>query len=178
MRVDKASLQSLTANIFMKTGFEEVHANTLAAHLVLANLRGIDSHGVSRVKTYTDRIRSGMIAVDDDYRVERDLPSSCVIDGNNQMGILLATDAIQLAVKKAKATGIGIVGIRHSNHCGMLADYVKYAAENDCVALATTNAPPSMAPWGGKEPFFGTNPLAYGFQSQMQSRLCLTWQRA
>ncbi|MBM7839083.1 LDH2 family malate/lactate/ureidoglycolate dehydrogenase [Alkalihalobacillus xiaoxiensis] len=162
MHAKKQALQALITGIFEKAGFKENQAVRLADHLVLANLRGIDSHGVSRVKTYTDRIRSGMIAVDDDYRVERDLPSSCVIDGNNQMGILLATDAIQLAVKKAKATGIGIVGIRRSNHCGMLADYVKYAADNDCVALATTNAPPSMAPWGGKAAFFGTNPLAYG----------------
>ncbi len=154
MHAKKQALQALITEIFEKAGFKENQAVRLADHLVLANLRGIDSHGVSRVKTYTDRIRSGMIAVDDDYRVERDLPSSCVIDGNNQMGILLATDAIQLAVKKAKATGIGIVGIRRSNHCGMLADYVKYAADNDCVALATTNAPPSMAPLGGKAAFF------------------------
>lgn len=162
MRANKDRLQMLLTNIFKKAGFEQDQADTLAAHLILANLRGIDSHGVSRVKTYTDRISSGMIAVGNAYEIERDLPSSCLMNGKNHIGILLATEAIKRAVKKAHATGVGIVGIRRSNHCGMLADYVKYAADRDCVALAVTNAPPSMAPWGGKDPFFGTNPIAYG----------------
>ncbi|GAF23125.1 LOW QUALITY PROTEIN: (R)-2-hydroxyacid dehydrogenase [Bacillus sp. JCM 19047] len=162
MQVNKDSLQELVTTLFQKAGFEYEQAHTLAAHLVLANLRGVDSHGVSRVKTYIERARSGMINVGKEYEIERDLPSSCLINGKNHMGILLATDAIQLAVKKAQATGIGIVGIKRSNHCGMLADYVSYAAKHDCVAIAVTNAPPSMAPWGGKAAFFGTNPFAYG----------------
>jgi ureidoglycolate dehydrogenase (NAD+) len=78
------------------------------------------------------------------------------------MGILVATEGMKIAVKKALKNGVGMVSINHSNHCGMLADYIKYATDNNCIAIAVTNAPSSMPPWGGMESFFGTNPIAYG----------------
>ncbi|MBP2076913.1 Ldh family oxidoreductase [Oceanobacillus polygoni] len=166
VRVQHDVLQRLIHNIFLNAGFEEEDSKTLADHLVLANLRGIDSHGVSRMKTYMDRVRTGMINVGNHYTVHNEYASSCLLDGKNHMGILLATEGIRIAVEKAEKTGIGMVGIRQSNHCGMLADYVKYAADHDCVALAVTNSPSSIAPWGGKEAFFGTNPFAYGIPTR------------
>ncbi|AXF55293.1 Ldh family oxidoreductase [Salicibibacter kimchii] len=91
----------------------------------------------------------------------RETAVSALLDGNNQLGILSATEGINLAIDKAKQTGVGIIGINNSNHCGMLADYTGYAAEQGYVAMATTNTPPNMAPWGGKERYFGTNPFSY-----------------
>ncbi|QQK81718.1 Ldh family oxidoreductase [Salicibibacter cibi] len=173
----KEELKQLVQNIFQAEGMESDDAHTIAKHLTLANLRGIDSHGVSRVKNYTERLRSGLFSKGTNFTIHKEYPSSCLIDGNNSMGILLATEGIKIAVEKAKDTGVGIVSINHSNHCGMLADYVKYAADNDCIALATTNAPSSMAPWGGTESFFGTNPFAYGIPSGNAPPSYSIWQQ-
>jgi LDH2 family malate/lactate/ureidoglycolate dehydrogenase len=162
VKVQKDELQDFVSQIFSSTGLQEEQSVTIARHLVLANLRGVDSHGVSRVAIYTERLDKGLTNKNCDMNTTRESASFALLDAQNCSGIVAATKGIQLAVQKAKETGIGVVGINHSNHCGMLADYTAYAAENDCIAIATTNAPANMAPWGGKERFFGTNPLSYG----------------
>lgn len=162
VKVPKAELQDFVSQIFTCAGLDEEQSSTLARHLVLANLRGIDSHGVSRVAIYIDRLHRGLTNKKCELKAVRETASFALFDAQNASGIVAATKGMQIAVNKAKQTGIGVVGINHSNHCGMLADYTMYAAEHDCIALATTNAPANMAPWGGKERFFGTNPLSYG----------------
>lgn len=160
--VQKEDLEKCVLEIFQAAGLTEEQASIVARHLVLANLRGIDSHGVSRVDIYTKRLDLGIMKRKTEINVIKETPSSMLLDGGSGVGIVLATKGMQIAVEKAKATGIAIVGINNSSHCGMLADYTAYAAQNDCIALAVTNAPSSMAPWGGKESYFGTNPLSYG----------------
>lgn len=162
MRIHKDELEQFVSRILLEVGFDEEHVSTIASHLVLANLRGVDSHGVSRVAIYTERIEKGLINKKIQAEPERETASSMLINGNHGSGIVLATQGIHHAVEKAKNTGLAVVGIKNSEHCGMLAAYTMYAAENDCIALATTNSPPSMAPWGGREKFFGTNPFSYG----------------
>lgn len=161
-RISKPNLESFVNKLFIAAGLDEEQSFIIARHLVLANLRGVDSHGVSRVAIYTKRLDHGLVNKTMKDEMIRETNVSALIDGGNSMGIPLATKGIRLAVEKAKKHGIGIVGINHSNHCGMLADYSLYAAQNDCIALATTNAPANMAPWGGRERFFGTNPFSYG----------------
>lgn len=160
--VSKEDLTAYVQAIFQEAGLSENDSSIITRHLVLANLRGHDSHGVSRVSIYCKRLELGLTNKVFEPEIERESPSSALINGKNASGILLATAGIKLAVQKAKETGIAVVGVNNSNHCGMLADYTKYAAEQGCIALATTNAPANMAPWGGVERFFGTNPFAYG----------------
>lgn len=162
VKVPKAELQDFVSQMFACAGLDEEQSSMISRHLVLANLRGIDSHGVSRVAIYIERLRRGLTYKRCELKIVREAASFALIDAQNTSGIVAATKGIQIAVNKAKETGIGMVGINHSNHCGMLADYTMYAAEQDCIALATTNAPANMAPWGGKERYFGTNPLSYG----------------
>ncbi|WP_010531646.1 Ldh family oxidoreductase [Lentibacillus jeotgali] len=160
--INHTDLESYVKAIFQKAGLKEDHSATVAKHLVFANLRGVDSHGVTRVKNYIDRLEQGVVNWEHSMSVTKETPSSVFIDGSNELGIIPATEGIKLAVNKAKNTGVAIAGINHSNHCGMLADYTGYAAKHDCVCIATTNAPSYMAPWGGKERYFGTNPISYG----------------
>lgn len=160
--VSKEGLTSYINDIFLKIGLSKEQAEIISNHLVLANLRGVDSHGVTRLAIYCKRFELGLINKHATIRIERETPSSALIDGNNGFGIVNATKGIQLAMKKARENGIAVVGVYNSNHCGMLSDYTIQAARNDCIALATTNAPSLIAPWGGKEPFFGTNPFSYG----------------
>ncbi|WP_243296699.1 Ldh family oxidoreductase [Bacillus litorisediminis] len=162
IRMEKDRLTEWIIEIFTAAGMDGEQAKTIAEHLVLANLRGVDSHGVSKVDIYTKRLEKGIVNKDFQYNRLKETPVSVLIDGCNSMGIPLATMGIQLAVEKAKQSDVGIVGIKRSNHAGMLAAYTSYAADQDCIALATTNAPSSMAPWGGREIFFGTNPISYG----------------
>lgn len=160
--INHTDLEKYVQAIFQKAGLQDEHSATVARHLVYANLRGVDSHGITRVKNYTDRLEQGVVNREHNMSITKETPSSVLIDGANELGIIPATEGIRLAVNKANDTGVAIAGINHSNHCGMLADYTGYAAEHDCVCLATTNAPSYMAPWGGKERYFGTNPISYG----------------
>lgn len=162
VRVSKQKLEQYGTDLFMAAGLKEEEAKTIARHLVLANLRGVDSHGISRVEIYTTRIKNGTISSGLNYDIIKQTPISAYIDGQNSSGILLTTKATEIAIEKAKTTGIGIVGVKNSSHGGMLADYTMQITDNDLIGFASTNAPANMAPWGGKERFFGTNPFSYG----------------
>ncbi|WP_040982091.1 Ldh family oxidoreductase [Oceanobacillus jeddahense] len=160
--ITEKNLKKYVEDIFKVAGLADEEATIISKHLVSAELRGISSHGVSRVNIYTERLKKDLIEKKASPVIEKETNSTALINGNNRFGILNANDGIKLAVKKAEENGIGMVGIYNSNHCGMLADYIEYATQKNCIAFGTTNAPSNMAPWGGKEKFFGTNPLAYG----------------
>lgn len=160
--VSEKNLYSMVRDIFIGTGLSEKDAIVISKHLVNADMRGVKSHGVSRVNIYYQRLEKNIIEKNMSSNIEKETKSTALINGNNRFGILNANDAIKIAVNKAEETGIGMVGVKNSNHAGMLADYMDYATKKNYIAFATTNAPSSMAPWGGKEKFFGTNPLAYG----------------
>ncbi|MCM3762292.1 Ldh family oxidoreductase [Alkalihalobacillus oceani] len=167
----KDSLEDLISKLFLAAGLDDWQSNTISQHLVLASLRGVDSHGIIRVPIYLKRIEEGLTNKQLEVSIERETPSTALIDAKNSSGIAIATKGMQLAVQKAKKYGIALVGIKNSNHCGMLAAYTQYAARQDCIALATTNAPPNMAPWGGRERFFGTNPLSYGIPTGSETSI-------
>jgi ureidoglycolate dehydrogenase (NAD+) len=162
IKLNHEKLEKLTREIFHASGMPEEDAAKVASHLVLANLRGVDSHGVSKVGIYVKRLKEGIVNKTPEITVEKESPISALLNADNGSGIVAATKGIEMAVRKAQQYGAGIVGIKNSNHCGMLADYIQYAVRSNCIALAMTNAPSVMAPWGGKGKFFGTNPISYG----------------
>ncbi|MBM7691694.1 ureidoglycolate dehydrogenase (NAD+) [Peribacillus deserti] len=161
-RVQSKDLENLVEEIFLNAGLDRKQALSITKHLVNANLRGVDSHGVSRVGIYTKRLEQGLVNREFNPIHSKETPVSLLIDAQNCSGIPIAHYGMKKAIQKAKKSGIGMVGIQNSNHCGMLADYTRIAVENDCIAIATTNAPSTMPPWGAKERFFGTNPISYG----------------
>ena len=160
-RVDPTRLTKLVERTFAAQGVPPAEAATLADHLVLANLRGVDSHGVGRVGIYVDRLQRELVEPRANVCTLHETPVSALLDGGNGPGIVIADRAMRLAIDKARQSGIGMVSVRNSNHCGMLAYYTGTAARNGMVSLATTSAPASMAPWGAQAAFFGTNPLSY-----------------
>lgn len=159
-RVRHDSLREFVAGIFTALGVPE--SEEISDHLVLANLRGVDSHGVSRVGVYAERLEAGLVARETPAEVLRETPVSALLDGGNGSGIVVAARAMEIAMRKAGESGVGAVSVRRSNHCGMLAYYTRRAAARGLISLATTSAPANMAPWGGAERFFGTNPFSYG----------------
>jgi len=136
-------------------------AETVAGLMVEADLRGSDTHGVIRLPLYVRRIRAGGVNAKPNIRLVSDRPSAALIDGDNAMGHLVMRRAAHLAIEKAKATGIGWVGARMSNHAGPAALYVTMPLRHDMIGLYfAVGSSNHLPPWGGSESLLGTNPMA------------------
>jgi LDH2 family malate/lactate/ureidoglycolate dehydrogenase len=155
-------LRVFCEEIFLSCGMAQEDAAILADSLVQANLRGVDSHGVTRVGIYVKRLKMGLVNPRPNIEVVRESDATLLVDGDNGMGQVVGVRALELGLDKAKESGGISVGVRRSNHYGAGAYYVQRAVARDMVAFAYSNAPPTMAPWGGVDPYVGTNPYAYG----------------
>jgi LDH2 family malate/lactate/ureidoglycolate dehydrogenase len=135
-------------------------ARAVAGCLIKADLRGVDSHGMVRLPVYARRVEIGAVKARPDVRVLPAAGAVALVDGDNGLGPVVGTRAMAAAIARARAQGVGVAGVRHSNHFGPAAFYVEQAVEAGLIGLAISNAPPNMAPFGGKSRFLGTNPLA------------------
>lgn len=154
-------LQRFCTDLFQKAGLPKDAAHIVAESLVMANLRGVDSHGVVRADIYLRRIEAGMINIHSDMKMKSDGPVT-LLDGNNQIGAVVGTRALELAMEKTKEFGTSIVGVKESNHFGTCAYYLNKAVENDLIMIIMSNASQTMPPIGGVRPFIGTNPFSIG----------------
>lgn len=155
-----SAIETFAAGIFRFHGLPAADAETVAHALVLADLRGVDSHGVLRAGVYVERLKRRMINPTPKVRALQEGPATALLDGDNGMGPVVATAAMRLALEKARTTGTGTVAVRRGNHYGMAATYPLMALAEDCIGLTLTNGPALVTPWGGTRRFFGTNPLA------------------
>ena len=146
------------AAICTALGVPPEDAQRVSASLVQADLWGHQSHGVLRLPWYARRLQSGAMRAGTQAQTVVDAGAVAVLDGQHGIGQVLATAAMQEAVRRAKAHGVGAVAVRNSNHFGTAMYYSLMAAQADCVAMVCTNASPAMAPWGGREKRVGTNP--------------------
>ena len=159
-RVDADALRDLCMRIFASCGMMSPDARLLADTLVEADLGGVHSHGVLRVPEYVHKLTGG---VDPQGRpqVVSDDGACLVVDGGNSMGQIGAHFAMERAIERAGELGIAAVAVRGSNHCGAMAYYSAMALPHDMIGMATTNALPTMAPWGGAERILGINPVSF-----------------
>jgi LDH2 family malate/lactate/ureidoglycolate dehydrogenase len=160
-RVGAQELLVLTAAIFGRCGMRSEDAELLADALVAADLGGTHSHGVLRVPEYVAKLTQKGVAPRGQPRVVRDEGACLVVDGGNSMGQIGAHYAMERAIERARTTGIAAAAIRGSNHCGAMGYFAAQALAEDMIGLATTNALPTMAPWGGAERVLGINPVAF-----------------
>lgn len=166
MKVSPKALLAFMVQALRGVGIPEEDALTVGEVLIAADLRGIDSHGINRLKPiYIDRIREGIISPVTVVDVLREGPTTAVLDGNNGMGQVIAKKAMNLAMEKAKALGMGMVVVRNSNHYGIAGYYAHMATDAGLIGITGTNARPSIAPTGGLENLLGTNPLTIGIPS-------------
>ena len=138
-------------------------AKITADHLITANLRGVDTHGVIRLKGYVQRIQAGGNNPKPHMSVVNETPLTAVMDGDNSLGQVGGFRAMALAVQKAEQTGLGIVAMRNSNHYGMAAYYSMMPLPHDMIGISATNVLGCMAPTGGVEGLFGNNPASIAF---------------
>jgi LDH2 family malate/lactate/ureidoglycolate dehydrogenase len=173
-RVLADRLAAFVVRAFSQAGVPAQDAEILAGLMVEADLRGSDTHGVIRLPLYIRRIRAGGINVKPNIRVVSERPSAALIDGDNAMGHLVMRRAAHLAIEKAKATGVGWVGARMSNHAGPAALYVTMPLKHDMIGLYFAVGSSNHLPaWGSSETLLGTNPMAFAVPAQDEPAIVL-----
>lgn len=160
--LDSEALRRFSEECFVACHVPRDDAHIVADSLVQSNLRGVDSHGVTRLGIYVKRLKMGLVNPSPEVKVVQENDATLLIDGDNGLGQVVGVRAVDLGLGKTKQSGGVSVAVKHSNHYGAGAYYVQRAVERDTIAFAYSNAPPTMAPWGGVEPYIGTNPYAYG----------------
>jgi LDH2 family malate/lactate/ureidoglycolate dehydrogenase len=157
-RLAPEALRGFGTRVLAALGVPEADAALVADSLVQADLWGHQSHGLLRLPWYAARLRSGAVRAVADPAVLSDTGPLVLLDGRDGIGQVLTERARRLAVERARTHGVGVVGVRNSNHFGTAMYFTRRAARDGFVAVLTTNASPAMAPWGGREKRLGTNP--------------------
>ena len=156
------NLKKLIIKIFTKHSLSRKDSEICAEALLNAELVGAYGHGLSRLKMYCDRISKKVINPKPKIKIKKISSSISHIDANNSIGFVAADIGIKQAIKNAKKTGIGLVGIKNSGHYGLSGYYAEQAVKKNLIAFCFTNAPPAIAPHGAKKSLFGTNPICFG----------------
>jgi len=159
--VQAESMRQFCISAFKTVRLSQDHAELLTDALIQADLRGVNSHGVIRVPGYIKGYKTGGINPQPSIKVAKESGATAVMDGDDGIGLVVSYPAMRLAMDKAAEYGIGTVTVRKSNHFGMAAYWAMMALEHDMIGYATTNASPTMAPWGGITLSHGNNPISY-----------------
>lgn len=154
--------------IFIAAGAPPEEARLVSEFLVKANLAGHDSHGIIRVIQYVNEIERGFLRPGAKIEIERETPSSAVLNGNWGFGQVVAKRAMELAVEKARDNAISVVCAFNCNHIGRLADYTMIASKKDMIGIAMVNSTRFVAPFGGKERMLSTGPMSFAFPSDLE----------
>lgn len=154
-------LKDFIIDALIKMGVPPEDAEISADVLLAADLKGVRSHGIAHLKWYYQRIKTGLQQPVTRWTIVRETPTTAVIDGGNGMGMVVAYNAMKIAVDKARQHGLGAVAVRNSSHYGIAGYYSRMAAREGMVGMSFTNAHPSIAPTFGVEPLLGTNPIAF-----------------
>lgn len=164
--LDFPFLERFMFDALRAAGLPEGDARTVTEILIESDRRGIDSHGIGRLKPiYVDRIRDGILNPTTTVEIVRERKTTAVIDGHNGMGHVIAKQAMQLAIDKAREHGMGMVAVRNSTHYGIAGYYATMATQAGMIGMTGTNARPSIAPTFGVENMLGTNPITIGIPS-------------
>jgi len=172
--IDFDTMEKFMVNVFTGIGVPEEEARICADVLITADKRGIDSHGINRMKLfYHDRVKAGMQDPVTNFEIVREGPTTAVVDGHHGMGHVIGTKAMQMAIDKAKEFGMGMVAVRNSTHYGIAGYYTIMAANEDLIGITGTNARPAVVPTFGAEGMFGTNPLSIGIPTDEEFPFCI-----
>ncbi len=161
MTIDKDLLQEKLTQLLNKYGVRENDARIAAKVLIEGDLRNYLQHGVDRIFQILEGLKQGTIDPKAEAKLLVDLASVAVIDGNFGLGYSSGKHAMELAVEKAKITGVGVVGVINSSHLGILAYYSEIASKRGCIGVVMSTTSPAVVIKGGSTKTFGTNPISY-----------------
>lgn len=161
--IDFDKMEAFMADVLKRLGVPEEDAKICADVLIEADKRGIDSHGINRLKPiYCDRIRDGIQSPVTNFEIVKEGLTTAVIDGHDGMGHVIGKKSMAMAIEKAQKYGMGMVAVRNSTHYGIAGYYATMATDAGMIGITGTNARPSIAPTFGVENMLGTNPLVFG----------------
>lgn len=167
-------LEAFMRRALEAAGVPAADAALIGEVLIESDRRGIDSHGIGRLKPiYIDRIRDGILSPTTTVEVVRERKTTAVLDGHNGMGHVVSAQAMRMAIDKAREHGMGMVAVRNSTHYGIAGYYATMATQAGMIGLTGTNARPSIAPTFGVENMLGTNPLTVGIPTDEPFPFCL-----
>jgi LDH2 family malate/lactate/ureidoglycolate dehydrogenase len=160
--ISEKDLMQLGIDAFIQLGLKPNDARDVVQILVLADLFGLSTHGLSRIESYGDRLRIGGINPQPQIVVERIASAMVRVNGDNGVGPLVGMRTLEAAMAVAKDCGIGIALARGSNHFGPISPYALLAAEQGFATIIGSNATTTIAPWGGTDARLGNSPLGFG----------------
>lgn len=173
LRFDPDSLESFATAMLREAGLTAPHHDIVAEALVRADLRGVGSHGVARLEPYVAHLNAGGFNSDPEIDVAERSDSTLVVDADNGPGQSAGKQTMERLISMSKSTGAAVGVVRNSNHFGTAAYYTEMAAANDCIGMAMTNVPAEVIPFGGREPYLGTNPIAVSAPSSQDFPITL-----
>ncbi len=159
LRVDPEGIRRILVKIFVKDGIPEENARIIADNLITADLRGVSSHGVARIKSYLERAKKENWNFDPQITFEEH-GAVCVVDGDDGFGSVVGSKAMDKAMEMAKKNGIGLCAVRRSAHYGMASYYSLKAAKEGLIGFSCTNGVSNLAHFGSMEGMLGTNPFS------------------
>ncbi|HEX2255428.1 MAG TPA: Ldh family oxidoreductase [Afifellaceae bacterium] len=162
IRIEAEAARRFVAELMRARGLPEADAAVVAACLVRADLRGVETHGIMRLPIYLERLERGLVNPKPRLELRRVTPVAAHLDGDDGLGFVVASRAMAESIDMAREHGLGLTAVRRSTHFGMAASYLLQAVEAGFIAFVFTNASPAMPPWGGRQPFLGTSPFAVG----------------
>lgn len=165
-RVDYNALKDFCIAAFQGYRFTREESQTITDVLLEADLSGIESHGIQRMIRYHHEITDGLVKQDAKPEIVKETPISAVIEGHDAMGQLLGVQAMELAIRKARTSGFGMVTVRNSNHYGIAAYYARMAVKEGMIGMSMTNTEAIMVPTFGKQAMLGTNPIAFAMPAK------------
>ncbi len=163
MQISADKLTAFIRQIFVTTGASAEFADEVAVHLVAANLKGHDSHGIGMTPAYVHNIRTDLLKVDAEAAVIRDNGAVMVVDGQFGFGQVVGRQAADIAIERVRDTGVVCMGVRNCHHLGRIGTYAEHCAAQGLVSLHMVNVvghDPQVSPWGGRERRMTTNPFA------------------
>ncbi len=158
--IQEARLKEFCTKVWMKLGVPESDARITTDVLVLADLRGIESHGVARLPRYYTDLKNGWTEPTDQSRIIKETKATALIEGERSLGQVVGHKGMEMAIRKAKDTAVGIVTVRNSHHYGIAGYYSLMALEHDLIGMSMTNAAPLVVPTFGRTAVLGTNPIS------------------
>lgn len=166
IRYTYEQLKTFCEDCFVKFGFTKDESEIITDVLLLSDLYGIESHGMQRLARYHKGIEKGLIKVEAKPEVVFETPVSAVIEGHDGMGQLISHKAMNIAIEKAKKSGMAVVTVRNSNHFGIAGYYAKMACDAGLLGMAFTNSEAIMVPTFGRLAMLGSNPIAVAMPAE------------
>ena len=170
-RVNHEKLTRFVSRSFEKLGVPAGDAEIAAKVLVASDLRGVETHGVIRFSPqawYVKWLTERSMTAQPNIRVISETATTALIDGDRGMGMVVGHRAMEIAIKKAKESGVAMVGVRNSRHYGMSAYYAMLALPHDLIGIAMTNASRQVVPTFGRAAKYGTNPICFAVPADKQ----------